>query len=151
MADDPTARFAALVARKDQPLPLDEALLLIAVHADPAVDVAAQQERLDDLAAGVSEPSVSALSHRLFTEMGLAGDRATYYDPQNSLLPAVLDRRLGIPITLGVVAMEVGRRCGVVLEGIAMPGHFLVRPSSEPDLYVDVYDGGRELDLSGCR
>ena len=151
MANDPTARFAALVARKDQPLPLDEALLLIAVHADPAVDIAAQQKRLDEVAAGVTEASVRALSHRLFTEMGLAGDRATYYDPQNSLLPAVLDRRLGIPITLGVVAMEVGRRCGVSLEGIAMPGHFLVRPASEPDLYVDVYDAGRELDLSGCR
>lgn len=151
MADDPTARFATLVARKDQPVPLDEALLLIAAHADVTLDITAQQARLDELAAGVDEGSVSALRAHLFDDLGFAGDHATYYDPQNSLLPAVLDRRLGIPITLAVVAMEVGRRCGVALEGIAMPGHFLLRPIAEPDRYLDVYDGGREIDPAGCR
>ena len=63
----------------------------------------------------------------------------------------MLDRRLGIPITLAVVAMEVGRRCGVALDGISMPGHFLVRSTAEPDRYLDVFDGGRELDPAGCR
>lgn len=151
MADDPTARFAALVARKDQPVPLDEALLLIAAHADPTVDIAAEQARLDELAAGVEDDTVAALREHLFDELGFAGDEHTYYDPSNSLLPAVLDRRLGIPITLAVVAMEVGRRCGVALDGISMPGHFLVRSTAAPDRYLDVFDGGRELDPAGCR
>jgi regulator of sirC expression with transglutaminase-like and TPR domain len=151
VADDPTARFAALVARTDQPVPLDEALLLIAAHADPSLDLEAQRARLDELAAGVAEGSVSALCSHLFDDLGFAGDDATYYDARNSLLPAVLDRRLGIPITLAVVAMEVGRRCGVALDGIAMPGHFLVRSTDGPDRYLDVFDGGRALDPDGCR
>ena len=151
MADDPTARFAALVARKDQPVPLDDALLLIAAHADPGLDLEHQRARLDALAAGVGPQSVEGLRTHLFGAERFTGDRTTYYDAQNSLLPAVLDRRQGIPITLAVVAMEVGRRCGVALEGIPMPGHFLVRPVGETDRYLDVYDGGRLLDAAGCR
>lgn len=151
MADDPTARFAALASRQDQPLPLDEALLLIAVHATPGLDVAAEQARLDALADSVEHATVDGLRAHLFDELGFTGDQATYYDARNSLLPDVLDRCLGIPITLAVVAMEVGRRCGVELEGIGMPGHFLVRSVAEPHRYLDGYDGGRELDEAGCR
>src|SRR3546814_4479768 len=83
--------------------------------------------RLDALAAGVAEPTVEALTAHLFGVEAFAGDTDSYFDPRNSLLSDVLDRRLGIPITLAVVAIEVGRRCGVPLVGIGMPGHFLVR------------------------
>lgn len=151
MADDATARFAALAARQDQPLPVDEALLLIASATDPTVDVAAEQARLDELAAGVGEPTVEALCDHLFDTLGFAGDREDYYNARNSLLPAVLERRLGIPLSLAVVTMEVGRRCGVAVEGIGMPGHYLVRPVAEPERFLDVFDGGRSLDLAGCR
>lgn len=151
MADDATARFAALVSRQDRPLPVDEALLLIAAAADAGVDVASEQARLDELAAGVEEPTVDALCAHLFGTLGFAGDREDYYDARNSLLPAVLDRRLGIPLSLAVVTMEVGRRCGVAVEGIGMPGHYLVRPVAEPDCFIDVFDGGRRLDVAGCR
>jgi len=151
VADDTAARFAALVSRQDRPLPVDEALLLVAVALDPTVDVAAEQARLDDLAAGVEEPTVDALCHHLFTTMGFTGDRDDYYDARNSLLPAVLDRRLGIPLSLAVVTMEVGRRSGVAIEGIGMPGHYLVRPVAEPARFLDVFDAGRELDVAGCR
>jgi len=151
VADNTTARFAALASRQDQPLPVDEALLLIAAVTDPTVDIVVEQARLDALAAGVDDQTIEAVREHLFDELGFAGDRATYYDARNSLLPDVLDRRLGIPLSLAVVTMEVGRRCGVAIEGIGMPGHYLVRPAAEPDRYFDVFDGGRELDLAGCR
>ena len=150
MVEDARARFAALVARQDEPLPVDEALLLIAVHADPGVDVDAEKARLDDLAAQVEEPTIDALRDLLFGRLGFAGDRDTYYAADNSLLPRVLDRRLGIPLSLSLLTIEVGRRCGVEVEGIGMPGHYLVRATGEPDRFLDVYDGGRELDVDGC-
>lgn len=151
VADLPTARFAALVARKDEALPLDEALLLIAAHADPGLDVAAEQARLDDLAAGVAEPTIEALRAHLYDDLGFTGDTETYYDARNSLLPDVLDRRLGIPLSLAVVTIEVGRRCGVAVEGIGMPGHYLVRPVGETERYLDAFHGGAWLDEGGCR
>lgn len=150
MVDDVTARFRALVARQDHPLPVDEALLLIAAHADPDLDLAAQRGRLDELAAQVEEPTIDGLCDALFQRLGFAGDHHTYYSAENSLLPCVLDRRLGIPLSLSLLTIEVGRRCGVEIEGIGMPGHYLVRPAGEPDRYLDVYDGGRELDVEGC-
>jgi regulator of sirC expression with transglutaminase-like and TPR domain len=151
VADDLTARFVALASQPAHDWPLDEAMLLVAAHAHPALDVAAEQERLDRLAAGVAEPTVDALRRHLFVDEGFAGDRATYHDPRNSLLPDVLDRRLGIPITLSVLMMEVGRRVGVGVDGIGLPGHFVARSRAAPDRYVDAFDGGRELDADGCR
>jgi regulator of sirC expression with transglutaminase-like and TPR domain len=151
VADDPTARFAALAARRDVPLPLDESLLLIAAHAHPGLDLEQERSRLDHLAAGVPEPTFDALRTHLFDDLGFTGDPTTYYDAANSLLPDVLDRRLGIPITLAAVAIEVGRRAGVGVDGIGMPGHFLARSAEEPNRYLDAFDGGRELDEAGCR
>jgi regulator of sirC expression with transglutaminase-like and TPR domain len=150
MVDDMTARFAELVARQDHPLPVDEALLLIAAHADPNLDIEAQKRRLDELAAQVEEPTVEGLCHLLFERLGFAGDHRTYYAAENSLLPCVLDRRLGIPLSLSLLTIEVGRRCDVKVDGIGMPGHYLVRPAGQTDRYVDVYDGGRVLDVDGC-
>lgn len=150
MDEDPAARFAALVAA-DGEVPLDEACLLIAAPTHPDLELDEQLARLDGLASGVVEPSVEALVAHLFGDEGFAGDRATYHDARNSLLPDVLDRRLGIPITLAVVAMEVGRRCGVPLVGIGMPGHFVVRPAGEDDRFLDVFERGATLDAAGCR
>lgn len=151
MPDDPTARFAALVAARGPDLPLDEAALLIAAHAIAGLDLSAQQARLDEVAADVEEPTVDALVAHLVGRLGFTGDRASYHDARNSLLPEVLDRRRGIPLTLSVLAIEVGRRCGLPLVGIGMPGHFLARPSHADDRYLDLFDGGRILDRSGCR
>jgi regulator of sirC expression with transglutaminase-like and TPR domain len=151
VADDPTARFVALASQPADHWPLDEAMLLVAAHAHPDLDVAAERQRLDRLAAGVEAPTIEALRRHLFVAEGFAGDRATYHDPRNSLLPDVLDRRLGIPISLAVLMMEVGRRCGVEVEGIGLPGHFVARSRDEPHRFVDAFDGGRELDGHGCR
>lgn len=150
VGDDPTERFGALVAGPHAAFPLDEALLLIAAHVHPMLDVAAELTRLDDLAAGVRARTVDGLRVHLFDELGFSGDTVTYHDPRNSLLPAVLDRRVGIPISLAAVALEVGRRCGVGLVGIGMPGHFLLRSADPPHRYFDPFAGGAELDVQGC-
>lgn len=151
MPDDPTSRFADLVARSGEDLPLDEASLLVAAHALPALDLAAELARLDELAAGVPQPTLAALRSHLVEGLGFVGDREDYHDPRNSLLPQVLDRRRGIPLSLAVVAIEVGRRRGMTLHGIGMPGHFLLRAGDDADRFVDLFHGGIELDRAGCR
>jgi len=151
VADDPTTRFAALLERGEDALPLDEAVLLIAAHALPDLEIGDELARLDDLAAGVRPSTVDDLRTHLVDQLGFGGDEATYHDPRNSLLPEVLDRRLGIPLTLAIVAMEVGRRCGVPLLGVGMPGHFLVRPADDPDRFLDLFHGGAVLDRGGCQ
>jgi regulator of sirC expression with transglutaminase-like and TPR domain len=150
VADDPTDRFAALIARGDG-LPLDLACLLIAAHERPDLDVDAELARIDELADGVVGTGASAVVRHLCEDLGFAGDRATYHDARNSMLPDVLDRRLGIPISLAIVAIEVGRRRGIPLLGVGMPGHFLVREDDGSDRFLDVFDGGRVLDADGCR
>lgn len=128
---------------------LDRSAVLLAAHALPGLDVGRELGRLDDLAAGVGESSIDALCAHLFGPGGLAGNRADYYDPRNSLLPVVLDRRLGIPITLSVVAIEVGRRLGLQLVGVGMPGHFLVG-DPRGERFLDAFNGGTVLDQAGC-
>ena len=151
VADDATRRFAAAASRPGDELPLDEAALCIAAHADADVDVDAYLGRLDDLAAEVRTPTLDGLVRHLFGRGGFTGNAVDYYDPRNSVLSDVLDRRLGIPITLAVLGMEVGRRIGVPLSGVGMPGHFLVRDKVDPTVFVDPFNGGRELDAAGCR
>ena len=150
---DPTACFLALVRQPEATMPLDELVLLIAAHARPGLDVAAAQARLDELAAGVGGRSAEALCHHLFVEQAFAGNHHDYYDPDNSYLDQVLERRLGIPISLAVVMIEVGRRAGIELAGVSMPGHFLVRSMAEeadaPRL-IDPFDRGAILDGPAC-
>ena len=147
---DATARFAQLLGGPEAALALDEAALLIAAHAYPGLDVAAQLARLDELAAGCGEPTLRGLRRHLFVEVGLAGNQADYYDARNSYLNDVLDRRTGIPITLAVVTIEVGRRIGAPLAGVGMPGHFLVRDRVDPEVFVDPFAGGAVLDRRAC-
>lgn len=145
-----TDRFAALVARPPAEVPLDEAAVLIAAHAHPGLDVAAELARLDALAERCFAPTLDALVTHLFGDEGFTGNVTDYYDPRNSYLNEVLDRRTGIPITLAVLTMEVGRRLGVPLSGVGMPGHFLLRDRVDPDVFVDPFARGRLLDRAGC-
>ncbi len=142
-----TERFVELVQGPEQDLALDEAALLLAAHAEPGLDVEAELQRLDALAASVSDPSAGAVAALLFERLGLRGNTDDYSDPRNSFLNQVLDRQLGIPISLAVVMIEVGRRAGVAMEGIGMPGHFLVRGGGE---VRDPFHGGRALDHAAC-
>src|SRR4051812_25017586 len=142
------ARFAELVQGDEDAIPLDEAALLIAAHAYPDLDVAAERARLDALAARCRGDELDVLLEYLFGELGFTGNRHEYYDPRNSFLNEVLHRRLGIPITLAVVTMEVGRRIGVPLLGVGMPGHFLVRYGP---VVIGPFTGGRKLTEDDCR
>ncbi len=143
---DVTERFAELVQHDDADVPLDEAALLIAAH-DHEVDITEQLARLDDLAMH-APASPDALATFLFVERAFMGNAVDYGDPSNSYLDRVLDRRLGLPITLSVLMMEVGRRRGLDLRGVGMPGHFLVRTGSQ---FFDPFYGGERLDEDGCR
>jgi regulator of sirC expression with transglutaminase-like and TPR domain len=144
-------RFVALVNGPEEELRLDEAALLIAAHAHPDLDVGAELARLDRLAAACRERTLDGWRHHVFDVLGFSGDSESYYDPDNSYLDTVIRRRKGIPITLSVVGIEIGRRLGLDLVGVGMPGHFLLRPADDPDLFVDPFAGGRLLDRQGCR
>lgn len=145
---DPTARFAALVQGPPDELALDEAALLIAAHARPGLDVAGELRVLDRLAAGIPAGDLHEWRRHLFVDLGFTGNVDRYHDPSNSFLDQVVRRRRGLPITLSVLGMEVGRRAGLRLLGVGMPGHFLLRHG--PDGFVDPFDGGRALDRAGC-
>ncbi|MFP5019403.1 transglutaminase family protein [Pseudonocardia phyllosphaerae] len=147
---DPVNRFLRLVTGPEPEL--DEAALAVAAGAAPdpetaAADAVRARAALDELADGIT--GVDSLVNRLFVEGGFHGATENYGDPRNSFLPDVLERRTGIPISLSVLAIEVGRRAGVDLEGVGMPGHFLLRvPGTQR--HLDAFDGGRRLDLRGC-
>lgn len=144
---DAVEHFIGLLAGRGPGPELDVGALAIAAGADPELDPTTWLRELDRLAQGID--SLEALIHRLFIEERFAGNIANYYDPRNSLIDQVLRRRLGSPIMLSVVCLEVGRRAGVSLEGISMPGHFLVRPMAT-NHYLDAFNGGVLLDLAGC-
>ena len=141
---DAFARWAA-----SEPVPLDRAALAIASHcrADP-VDEAAALAELDRLGAAVREPTPDAVVDLLFSQEGFGPNRGRFADPANSYLDLVVSRRLGIPITLAVVTIEVARRAGVVLHGVGMPGHFLVG-TPDPEVFIDAFDG-RVIDRAGA-
>jgi regulator of sirC expression with transglutaminase-like and TPR domain len=147
---DHSSKWREIVAQPEEELPLDEAALLISAIADSRVDVSVQLARLDDVAAQIEPADTRQLCRSVFETLGVRGDRKTYDDPRNSYLDQVLDRRVGIPISLSVLLMEIGRRCGVRLEGVGMPGHFLVRDPGEPGLLIDAFSGGRRLNHAAC-
>jgi regulator of sirC expression with transglutaminase-like and TPR domain len=150
-ATDPTARFVEAVAEDEAAIPLDRVAFLIAAHAHPELDVEVELARLDALADQAGEPTLDGLRRLLFRDLGFSGNEVDYFDPRNSFLDDVLDRRLGIPISLAVVMLEVGRRLGVPLSGVSMPGHFLVRDKVDPEVFVDPFARGLLLDRRGCQ
>jgi regulator of sirC expression with transglutaminase-like and TPR domain len=151
-------RFAALIAAPA--IPLAEAALAVAAEEYPRLDVAGSLGVLDTLAAAVSAKLgpqrtsadvLRALRASLFEEGGFRGNRDHYYDPRNSFLNEVLERRLGIPITLSIVHIEVASRVGLPLQGVAFPGHFLVRcASGGREVFIDPFHGGEVLSAEDC-
>jgi regulator of sirC expression with transglutaminase-like and TPR domain len=158
-ADPLPSAFAEEVSRPDGEIDLARAALLIALSEYPDLDIAGYLRRLDELARGVGEGGRAAdplsrlhrLREYLFEEQGFAGNSRQYYDPRNSYLNEVLDRRLGIPITLSLVMIEVGRRLGLEMEGIGLPGHFITgaRVGGEHVL-LDPFNGGTVLTAESC-
>jgi len=132
-------------------VPLDEALLLLA-EARPGTTCSLPDgiATLDRLAGSCPGNSVDDLIRHVFVDQGFSGDRSDFHDPRNSFLDEVLDRRVGMPITLAVVLVEVGRRMGIILDGVGMPGHFLVRERDRPDGFIDPYHQGVRLGSEAC-
>jgi regulator of sirC expression with transglutaminase-like and TPR domain len=151
---DPSIRqqFAHEVSRSEEDMDLARAALLVAREEYPQLPVERYRSRLDllaeetrDLLGSETGPLLvlQEVLSTLYRRHEFRGNREAYYDPRNSFLNDVLDRRLGIPLTLGIVVLEVGWRLGLPLEGVNFPGHFLVRFHGESlDLLVDPYDGG---------
>ncbi len=153
-------RFSTAVDRPEPSIDLAEAVLLIAADAYPDLSVDHYLRVLDDLAAPVRarvrddmpvEGFVEALNGHLFGDVGFFGNTADYYDPRNSYLNEVLDRRLGVPITLSVVYMEVARRAGLEVVGVGLPGHFIVEARRGEDaMFMDPFHGGEVLTAEDC-
>jgi regulator of sirC expression with transglutaminase-like and TPR domain len=160
MIADPLLReFAELTGGADDRVDLARAALAIARWEYPALDVDACLERLDTLARGVDGARRSAdpvgrlhrLREYLFVEQGFSGNREEYYDPRNSFLNDVLGRRLGIPITLSLVLVEVGKRLGLAVEGIGLPGHFIAGARfGDSQILLDPFNAGALLTPEAC-
>jgi regulator of sirC expression with transglutaminase-like and TPR domain len=149
MASEAIQRMVALVDGPPERFDLAAAALCIAAAEHPDLDSARCLAKLDELAAGArgrvgadvpAAERVGALNHFLFVEQGFQGDDVDYYDPRNSFLNEVLDRRRGIPITLAIVYGEVARRIGLEVAGVGFPGHFLVR-HLDPEILIDPFHG----------
>lgn len=151
-APAPRSRFAAVVAQQDTDIDLALAALLIAAEEYPQLLPEPYLRRLDILAERVRDrldeetaPLVvlQELSRVLFKEEGFRGNAEAYYDPRNSFLNDVLDRRVGVPLTLSLLYLEIGWRLGLPLQGVNFPGHFLVRYDGEAvKLLIDPFQGG---------
>ena len=151
--------FATLSGVPDEEIDVARAAFYIAATEYPDLDIDGQVELLDSLAAGASRRlgegqdnlfNLNTLAEYLFDEVGFRGNQEDYYDPDNSFLNQVLSRRLGIPITLSLLCSEVGKRIGIPLIGIGMPGHFLLRHRNEGDLFLDPFYRGILLSVNEC-
>lgn len=151
--------FAAEI--KQKPIDLPRAALRLAKEiAYPRLDIPlylAQLDQLTDWARAVVQPGEPAgkrardLADFLFRKFAFQGNTSDYQDPRNSFLNEVLDRRLGIPITLSILYLAIARRLDLPAQGIGLPGHFIVRVETAlGDLYLDPFHGGQRLEIEDC-
>ncbi|MBI4469282.1 MAG: transglutaminase family protein [Acidobacteria bacterium] len=152
-------RFGQGVGLSHWDIDLAESALWIAASEYQQLNISEYLRNLDQMAEGVRttigdehEPRrvLEILGGQLFDASGFRGNRERYDEARNSYLNEVIDRRLGIPITLSVVYLEVGWRLGLPLEGVGFPGHFLVKWEERNDLVVDPFNGGRMLCREDC-
>lgn len=152
-------QFVGLAQAPDEEIDLGRAAFLIAAAEYPELDIQRELSVLDSLAGGASQRlgdardaiyCVNTLSEYLFDEVGFSGNNEDYYDPRNSYLNEVLSRRVGIPITLSLVCIEVGKRLGIPLVGVGLPGHFLLRHRDEEELFIDPFHRGILLSAEEC-
>jgi regulator of sirC expression with transglutaminase-like and TPR domain len=154
-------QFRDILSRPDAAVDLAEASLLIACEEYPELDVPAYLTRLEAMGSALRERladeprperAVMALNRYLFQEEGFHGNAEEYYDPRNSYLNEVLDRRTGIPISLSTVYIEVARRAGLRVEGVGLPGHFIVRVRAGTHaILIDPFHAGALLSENDCQ
>jgi len=150
--------LTALARDPSAPLDLARVCLLLARDENPFLDIDGYLSELDSMAHEVRQQMKGPLSSRLaclirylFHDQGFHGNTKEYYDPRNSYLNEVMDRRLGLPITLSVVAMAVGQRAGLAIDGVALPGHFIARAvEGDQERLFDPFHGGRVLTRKQC-
>ena len=151
-------QWAELLAPSRWDIDLETCAFLIAGAGDPQADMAPWRQRLNDMVAELTPlvaPShtprrnVLAINEYLFQTLQFRGNARDYYDPRNSLLHRVLERRVGIPISLSVVYLLVSQRLNVPVAGVGMPGHFLVGLQTEP-LFIDCFNRGKLLTEADC-
>jgi len=155
LTNDPYKDFRQAVDREENRIDLGKAALTIAVSDYPNLDIAAYLSRIDALATTAAGRlgadadvyrSIATLNFVLFQEHGFCGNREDYFDPKNSFLNEVLDRKTGIPISLSVLYIEVAKRIGLSLQGVGFPGHFLVKyVGHEEEIVVDPFNQGEIL------
>jgi regulator of sirC expression with transglutaminase-like and TPR domain len=142
--------FAHVVGRADAQVDLAQAALMIAEAEYPGLDIPTYISTLDRfgararraMVAAPGDPPMATVLRVLYGDLGFHGNSGDYYDPRNSFLNDVLDRRMGIPITLGVVLIEVCRRVGIDASGVSYPGHFLVRSGTPGGaVFIDPFEG----------
>jgi regulator of sirC expression with transglutaminase-like and TPR domain len=152
LASDPYRDFRQAVDCSDEQIDLGRAALTIALPEFPNLDFSAYLGRINDLALEVTERaggnadvfrSVAALNFVLFQRHGFRGNRADYYDPNNSFLNQVIENKIGIPITLSVLYMEVAARVGLAVDGVGFPGHFMVQVQADDnEIVIDPFNAG---------
>jgi regulator of sirC expression with transglutaminase-like and TPR domain len=151
---DLDATLGQLADNPCAPFDVAEVALHLARDEYPALDVEAYLSELDAMAHEARRylrAQVTGLCRYLFHEMGFRGNQQDYYDPRNSFLNQVMDRRTGIPITLSAVAMAVAARAGMAVEGVGLPGHFVVKAvAGDDELFFDPFHGGRRLTPCDC-
>lgn len=153
--------FYQEISQPDDQIKLANVALYIAQEEYPEIDPAEYLNALDTMAAEVQEklPAepyplriVQSINQYLYDDLGFSGNTSDYYDPRNSFLNDVIERRTGIPITLALVYLEVARRIGFPMVGVGMPGHFLIRPDvPEMEIFVDAFNRGEVLFPQDCQ
>lgn len=153
--------FHQLVTLPDPAIPLAEAALMIACEEYPQLELRPYIEELDHMAEAANQirnaadtpiQTVKKINEVLFESYGFRGNTQDYYDPRNSFFNDVLDRRVGIPITLSAVYIEVARRLDFRIAGVGMPGHFLVKYADRRDeFFIDPYNRGEILTQDDCK
>jgi regulator of sirC expression with transglutaminase-like and TPR domain len=142
--------FRLAVDRADDQIDLGRAALTMAA-CDCALDVDSYLAKIDGIASAVKSRSgddadvyriIAALNYVLFRELGFRGNREAYFDARNSFLNEVIDRKLGIPISLSVLYIEIARRLGLRLDGVGFPGHFLVKVRAADEIIIDPFNAG---------
>lgn len=152
--------FAQEVSLADQDIDLAKAALYIALEETPSLNIETYLGQLDEWAQQIQGllPQeryplrvIQCINQVLYDDLGFVGNEDNYYDPRNSFLNEVMERRTGIPITLALVYLEVARRIEFPMVGIGMPGHFLIRPEfKDAGIFVDAFHKGEVLFPEDC-
>ena len=153
--------FEELITLPDLGIPIAEAALLMACEEYPQLSLPPYLRQLDDIAGDVDNrlggnqsglDTIHTINEILFDEYGFHGNNTDYYDPRNSFLNEVMDRRIGIPITLSTVYMEIARRVGLQIDGVGIPGHFILKHVSRTgEIFVDPFNAGAVMTRANCR